>query len=156
MTEAGHVQASAIELDDVTEAGKTFEETLEALDKEIERYEHSPIINSEILTPLGPTKSNPTSATPSPFITSPLANITNLSLALPKPTPISSPKWTRIMRQVGSIEESEDLNVALGKRVAHLPHYDLKPSKRRAMVPLDQKENISPSVEASSQPRRDQ
>ena len=156
MTEAGHVQASAIVLDDVTEAGKTFEETLEALDKEIERYEHSPIINSEILTPLDPTKSSPTNATPSPFTTSPLANITNLSPAMPKPTPISSPKWTRIMRQVGSIKESEDLNVALGKRVAHLPHCDSKPSKRRAMVTLDQKENISPSVEAGSQPRRDQ
>ena len=83
MTEAGHVQASVIVLDDVTEAGKTFEETLEALDKEIERYEHSHIINSEILTPLGPTKSSPTNATPSPFTTSPLANITNLSPAMP-------------------------------------------------------------------------
>ena len=73
-----------------------------------------------------------------------------------KPTAIPSPKWTRIKRQVGSNEDSDDLNVALGKRVALLPHSDSKPSKRRTMVTSDQKENISSSVEAGSQPRRDQ
>ena len=156
MTEADHVQASELVMDVAKEAGKTFEETLEDLDRDIERYEAPPICNLEIPSPLGPSKPSPTCVSPSPVISNPLANITNLSPSLSKPTSTSSTKWTRIMRQVGSIEESEDLNVALGKRVALLPHCDTKHPKRRAMITVEQKENIFPSVEAGSQPRRDQ
>ena len=155
-TETGYVYASAVVLEGVAEVGKIFEVTLEALDKEIARFDYSPTTNTETLTPLGPPKSGPTNSTPPPIPTSPLANITNLSPSQIKPTPNSSPKWTRVKRQVGSNEDSDDLNAALGKIVAHLPHCDSKPSKHRTMYTSDQKENISSSVEASSQPRREQ
>ena len=154
--EAGYVYASAVVLEGEAEAGKNFEVTLEALDKEIAKFDYSPTANAETLIPLGPLKSGPTNSTPPPIPISPLANITNLSPSQIKPTPNFSPKWTRIKRQVGSNEASDDLNTALGKRIAHLPHCDSKPSKRRTMYTSDQKENISSSVEAGYQPHREQ
>ncbi|KAK9992681.1 hypothetical protein SO802_027666 [Lithocarpus litseifolius] len=149
-TEVGYVYASAVALEDVAEAGKSFEVTLEALNKEIEKFDHTPIANAEILIPLGPLKTGPTNLTPHPNPISPLANITNSSPSQAKPTPNISPKWTRIKRQVGLNEDYADLNAALGKRVALLPHSDSKPSKRRITYSSDQKENINSMVEAVS------
>jgi len=155
-TEADYVYASAVVLEGVAEAGKKFEVTLEALDKEIARFDYSPTASAETLIPLGPLKYGPTNSTPHPIPISPFANITNLSPSQVKPTPNTSPKWTRIKRQVGSNEDSADLNAALGKRVAHLPHCDSKPSKRRITYTSDQKEYIISSVEVGSQPCQEQ
>ena len=66
-TEAGHVYASAVVLDGVAKAGKNFKETLEALDKEIERYDYFLITNTEILTPPRPDQARPNKLYPSPF-----------------------------------------------------------------------------------------
>ena len=155
-TEGGNVHASSGVLEDATEAGKEFEMTLEELGKEIAMFDVASISCGESLNPLGPPISGPSSSSPPPNPKSPLADITNLSPSLENPVPKSSPKWTRIKRQVGLTEESEALNVTLGKRTTHLPHSDAKPPKRRTTHVAAQKENLNSTAKAGSQPHREQ
>lgn len=151
-TKVDYMYASAETLEGVAETGKDFEVTMEELDKEIARYDHTLIACAEPLSPMGPIISDPTNPPLHPNPTSPLANITNLSPSQTKMKPNTPPKWTRIERQGGSNEDSVDLDAALGKRSAHLPHCESKPPKRRNTYTLDQKENIILAVEAGSQP----
>ena len=152
----GSVYTSSIVLDDATEEGKIFEVTLESLDKDIALFDGFPESCGEHLNPLGPHNSGPSDNTLLPKPKSPLANLTILSPSCDNPTPKTSPKWTRIKRQVGLSDDLESLNVALGKRTPLLPHSDAKPPKRRTTHVAAQKGNINPTVEAGSQPRREQ
>ncbi|KAK7842693.1 hypothetical protein CFP56_013490, partial [Quercus suber] len=114
-TEVDYVYASAETLEGVAEAGKDFEMTLEALDKEIARYDHTLTTCTEPLSPMGPIISGPTNPSLHSNPTSPLANITNLSPSQTKTKPNTPPKWTRIKRQGSSNKDSVDLNAALGE-----------------------------------------
>nr|POE62582.1 hypothetical protein CFP56_42596 [Quercus suber] len=115
-TEVDYVYASAETLEGVAEAGKDFEMTLEALDKEIARYDHTLTTCTEPLSPMGPIISGPTNPSLHSNPTSPLANITNLSPSQTKTKPNTPPKWTRIKRQGSSNKDSVDLNAALDVR----------------------------------------
>ena len=148
--------SSSVVLEDATAMGKKYEVTLEMLDKEITMFDGSPVSRGEHLNPLGPLNSGPSNSSLLPKPKSPLANLTNLSPSHDNPIPKTSPKWTRIKRQVGLSDDSESLNVALGKRTSHLPHNDAKPPKRRITYVAAQKENLIPTVEAGSQPCREQ
>nr|POE89418.1 hypothetical protein CFP56_01775 [Quercus suber] len=75
--EAGYVYASAVALEVGAEAGKKFKVTLEALDKEIARFDSTPSACAETLFPLGPLMPGLTYSCPYPNLISPLANITN-------------------------------------------------------------------------------
>ena len=70
---------SAVTLEGVAEAGKNFEVTLEALDREIARFDYTPTACAETPSPLGPLKAGPTNSTPHPIPISLLTNITNSS-----------------------------------------------------------------------------
>ena len=155
-TGGGSVYTSSVVLVDATEEGKSFEATLESLDKDIALFDGSPESCGMHLNPLGPHNSGPSNNTLLPKQKSPLANLTTLSPSCDNPNPKTSPKWTRIKRQVGLSDDTESLNVALGKRTPILPHSEAKPPKRRTTLVAAQKKNTNPSMEAGSQPRRDQ
>lgn len=155
-TEEGSVHVSSVVLEKETESRKSFEVTLETLDKEIAMFDVAPSLRPEFLNPLGPPNLGPTLPTNTPNTMAPLANITNLSPIQDEPTSTISPKWTQIERQVGSNEGTEVLNITLGKRIAHLPHNDSKPPKRRTTYGSSQKENYNTAVEAGFQPCREQ
>ena len=154
-TEGGNVYSSTVILEDATKVGKKFEVTLEELDKEIAMFDVAPVSCGEFLNPLGPLNSGPLNSSPLPNPKSPLANLTNFSPSHENPVPKTSPKWTRIKRQVGLNDDSQALNVTLGKRITHLPHSDANPPKHKITYVVAQKENLNPTAEASSQPRRE-
>lgn len=148
VTEEESVHANAGMLDNGPEPKSNFEETLESLDKDIAKFDAAPIGCEDKVDPLGPPKPGPNIPPLSPNPKTPLANISNLSPSLNDQPLITSPKWTRFKRQGGSIEETESLNTALGKRVALLPHSEAKPPKRRTFHGSSQKENSIPLAEA--------
>nr|POE53099.1 hypothetical protein CFP56_13643 [Quercus suber] len=115
-TDGGNVYASSVGLEVASEAGKNFEVTLDELDKEIAMFDGPTIRYDEILNPLGPLISGPSNSTPLPNSIGPLANISNLSPSHDNPVPKASSQWARIKRQVGKSDESEALNVTLGRK----------------------------------------